>query len=72
MAPMESLLAYLREHQLSHRQLGDLLEISPSYATKLINGMQAPSLVVLRRMHKLLSVPIEKLLDEAIAVGEDE
>jgi transcriptional regulator with XRE-family HTH domain len=68
-APMESVKQYVREHQLSHEQFGQMIGVTRGTASKLITGTMKPSLVVLRTIHQQTGIPLATLIDEGI--GDD-
>ncbi len=41
---------YLKKHSLTHKEFGEMIDVSPSYVTRIVNGKKNPSLALMRRI----------------------
>ncbi|MCB9093241.1 MAG: helix-turn-helix transcriptional regulator [Halobacteriovoraceae bacterium] len=41
---------YLKKHSLTHKEFGEIIDVSQSYVTRIIGGQKNPSLALMRRI----------------------
>jgi transcriptional regulator with XRE-family HTH domain len=61
---MQSVSKWVASNNLSRKQFGDMLGITRAHASHVILGSRRPSVELLRKIHEVTDIPVEKLLYE--------